>query len=190
MEISFQYQLSFCAACLDELGEYLLTDNLYWPLGARAPLGAPAYTRMTIGSILLHLENARALAVAVDQVSEVDRIESELNKLRIRWRVAWERKAHEEFQGRLRRWGQYLAELNRSDEISASSYRYEIRWRVVLDLLVSDFGTFSVANQGILSELYHVLKAKFSSGAFVWSADLSKGFPRELYWYLWGNLTT
>jgi len=113
MDVSSKYQISFCTACTAELSAYLLSDNLYWPLSTKAPSGLSPFPRMTIGSLLLSLVQTRALAVTTAQLSEVDRIEIELNTLRMRWRAVWDRKAHAEFDARVRRWKQFLAQLHR-----------------------------------------------------------------------------
>jgi len=189
-DISFQYMLNFCIASQVEMRDYLLAKILYWPLQTRAPSGDPSYPMMTIGSVMLAVVQARALAMTTMQRMELDRIEIDLYTLRKRWRAAWERKAHEEFQARLRRWGQFLVELRRQDEGYISTYCYEVRWRVILDLLRIELENMSVAEQKILTICDQQLLAMLIPGEFIWDSSFANGFPREVYWYLWGNVSS
>jgi uncharacterized protein YukE len=185
--ISFQYMLNFCIACQFEMRDYLLAKILYWPLQARAPSGEPTYPMMTIGSVMLVMMQARALAMTTMQSMELDRVEIDLYTLRKRWRATWERKAHEEFHARLRRWSQFIVELRRQDEGFIPNYRYEVRWRVILELLTIDLDNISIVDQNILAECDQQLLAELIPGEFIWESGFADGFPQEVYWYLWGN---
>jgi hypothetical protein len=39
-----------------------------------------------------------------------------------------------------------------------------------------------------LAVLDNQLKGKFLPGDFIWEGDLSRAFPQEKYWYLYGGL--
>ncbi|MBE9525182.1 MAG: hypothetical protein IMY76_08780 [Chloroflexi bacterium] len=189
-DISFHYELNFCIACVAELRDYLFSEKLYWPLQSKAFPSKPNYPMMTIGAVLLAMKQARTLATTMSHYGELDRVEENLATLQKEWGGVWKIKAKEEFNARLRRWGQYLTDLRRSEEDYFPNYRYEVRWRVILDLLSTNFDNLSIADQNILGEFDQQLLEKFISGEFIWEYGLSIGFPRERYWYLWGNLLT
>ena len=57
---SFEYDLRYIQAGLDSIEEYLLSDEVFWPLSAHPPEGAPEYPRLTLDGLLL--SKARLLA--------------------------------------------------------------------------------------------------------------------------------
>lgn len=44
---SFEYDLRYIRAGLDVLEEYLLSDEVFWPIGVNPPVGDPEYPRLT-----------------------------------------------------------------------------------------------------------------------------------------------
>ena len=187
-DILFHHALHFCIASVAELRDYLLSENLYWPLQSKVFSRQPNKAIMTIGAVLLAMEQARTLALTISQSLELDRVEADLIAQRTSWRSAWENKAQEEFHARLRRWGQYQEDFYRMEENYSPDYCYEVRWRVVLELLITDLNYLTTSDKERLRELDQQLWTILIPGEFIWDSILSSGFPRERYWYLWGNL--
>ena len=168
---------TYLEAGIPELGDYLLSNELYWPLSARGY----SLPRLTIGGLLLAQARLEA---------HRERIESLLARLdgvRMKWRVAWETKAGREVQARLRLWRNYLADYRQNPEGQADAYPQEVRYRVMLHLLLAELPALPV-EQEALSQLDGVLRANLISSDFIWEAGMKAGFPREVYWYLYGKL--
>jgi hypothetical protein len=112
---------------------------------------------------------------------------AQLDAVRSKWRVAWETKAGREVGARLRLWGNYLADYRHNPEWHADAYPHEVRYRVMLQLLSAELPTSSPEGEE-LSQLDSLLRANLIPGDFIWEADLQPGFPREVYWFLYGKL--
>jgi len=165
-------------AGIPELGDYLLSNELYWPITVRG-YDLP---RLTIGGVLL------AKTCLGARGERIEALVAQLDAVRSKWRVAWETKAGREVQARMRLWSNYLADYRHNPEGHADAYPHEVRYRVMLHLLLAELPAPPAEQEG-LSQLDGALRASLSSGDFIWEADLQPGFPHEGYWFLYGNLT-
>ncbi len=168
---------AFLEAGIPELEDYLLSNELYWPLSTRG-MSLP---RLTIGGLLLSL--ARLEAAGQGSLAFRARIDG----IRSRWRVAWETRAGREFRARCGLWQAYLGDYRHNPEQHADAYPQEVRYRVMLHLLKGELPA-PPAEQELLVQLDNLVRANWNPGGFVWEAKLQTGFPRETYWYLYGKL--
>jgi len=156
----------FLTESLPQLQDYLLSAELYWPLGASLP-------RLTIGAVLLALARLGAT-----QPQEAGRLETQVEAVHAKWRAAWEQKSARETANRLRLWTQFLADYRNAPEQHADSYPQEVRGRAILQLLRADQ----------VSETDVFLKSRLVPGGFIWDADLESAFPKADFWFLYGKL--
>jgi len=184
----FAYYQVYLQAGLKEAEHYLLSDRLFWPLIIGSDPGEPSYPNLTLGGLRLYQKFARPLAQTASQKTSLQQIETEIEFTHTHWRVAWERKASWEFESRLRQWGNFIKEMRVDPEDQLGYYRYEVRFRVMLDLLESDFNDVDSAHLRHLEGLDTLLRALFSSGDFIWEPELATEFPEDKFWYLWGFL--
>jgi hypothetical protein len=185
---STEYDLRYLESGLIDLEGYLLSKELYWPVGAVPPAGDPPYPRLTLGNLLLSHTRLGARDLAPAQQEKLERQDRRLEETRARWRSAWEGKAQREFQVRLNLWREFLNEYRQDPGGNADRFLYEANRRVLLDLLEPEAGTISPAEREMLSGLDGLLKAVFVPGGFVWDPELQKAFPESKYWYLYGKL--
>jgi hypothetical protein len=174
---STEQDKAYLEAGIPELEAYLLSKELYWPISARGY----SLPRLTIGGLLLAQARLEARG---------EHIESHLPRLygvRSKWRAAWETKAGREVGARMRLWSNYLADYRQNPEGHADAYPHEVRYRVMLHLLLAELPA-PPAEQNVLTQLDGTLRARLSPGDFIWETDLEAGFPREVYWYLYGKL--
>jgi len=169
----------FFQAGVSELEAYLLSDELYWPLSG----SLTALPRLTLGGLLLA---ETCLRVRKD-TTEFRHLEQELERIRTKWRSAWERKVGCEVRARLDLWRNYLLDFRQSPEGYADAYPHEVRWRVMLHLLGSEV-TVPAAEATELENLDKILNTCFMQGEFVWDPALVPAFPRHDYWYLHGAI--
>lgn len=167
----------YVEAGIPELEDYLLSDELYWPITTRG-FDLP---RLTIGGILL----AKARLEARGE--RIEALKAQLDTVRSRWRVAWETKAGRGVQSRMRLWGNYLSDYRQNPEGHADTYPHEVRYRVMLHLLMNELST-SPSEQKELAQLDSLLRVNLIFSDFIWETELQAGFPREVYWYLYGKL--
>lgn len=186
---SYEYDIRYLEAGLDLLDEYLLSKEIYWPIGVAAPPGEPDLPRLTLGGLLLSLARARAASVSPAQQGQVYKLEARMNEIITKWRVAWEQKASQEFRARLNLWRDFLEEYRQNREGNADRYAYEVQRRVMLTLLNEWPLEVPSAELDLLASLDQMLKAVWVPGDFIWDPILAPSFPAEHYWYLYGRLS-
>lgn len=151
----------YLQAALPELETYLLSNQLYYPLGAGLP-------QLTLGGVLLALarEGLRA-----------ESFRARAESVREKWRSAWEAKSAREAESRGRLWRQYLEEYREDPPTGARLYPQNVRYRAMLTLLGQT-----------VCEADPFLKSVFREGKFVWQDVPAQHFSRETFWYLFGTL--
>jgi len=175
---SAEQDKAYLEAGIPELGDYLLSKELYWPISTRGY----SLPRLTIGGILLAQARLEA------RRERIESLVSQFDGVRSKWRVAWETKAGREVEARMRLWSNYLADYRHNPENHADAYPHEVHYRVMLHLLFAELPS-PPAESEALSQLDAVLRAKLIASKFIWETDLQAGFPREVYWCLYGKLT-
>lgn len=174
---SLEKDRAYLEAGVPELERYLLSDELYWPISARG-YNLP---RLTIGGVLLTKQQLEARGERIESLM------AQLDGVRSKWRVAWETKASREFGARMRLWSNYLTDYRQNPEGHADAYPHEVRYRVMLQLLMAEIHV-QPSEQDTVSRLDGLLRANLTTGEFIWESDLQDGFPREVYWFLYGKL--
>ncbi len=170
--------------------DYLLSDEVFWPLSVSSLAGGPDYPRLTLGGLLLARARLAAYHEARDQTVHVDQLNTKLDLIRSKWRVAWEKKAGHSFSARLRMWRDFIEEYKNNPQDNTDRYPYEVRLRVMLTFLESEGGGQNSAEIDLLSGLDAYLRNFLVVDGFVWEPDIQTGFPAIVYWFLYGYLPT
>ncbi|OGO26118.1 MAG: hypothetical protein A2W33_09450 [Chloroflexi bacterium RBG_16_52_11] len=182
------YDFGYFQTALALLDEYLLSQQIYWTLGARPPAGEPIYPQLTLGGLLLTRAKLRARPLSLDISTAFSQLDAKLETLLHTKRVAWEQKGSKEFRSRLKLWGDYLGEYRKDPTNQGDRYSYEVGRRVMLQLLEP----YAVDLHPAEAEMYHgldgILNAVLLPGSYIWELDTADGFPRETFWYLYGTL--
>jgi hypothetical protein len=184
------YDLRYLQAGIELLETYLFSNDVYWPVGIHAQAGEPPYPQLTIGNLMLALRRAKARCFEPEQKAQVSGLEDELNAIHDRWPENWEKKAADCFRARLNLWRDFVEEYRLSHEANADRYAYEVGRRVLLELLQFETSLIPEAEIDLLNGLDGLLKAVFIPGEFIWESNLQAAFPKELFWYLWGDISS
>ena len=182
---NFEYYRAFLQAGADTLESYLLSKELFWPLGIPSPPGQ-TYPMLTLGELLLFSRCASALARVEGQETAYHKLQTQLDAQRTRWRVAWGQKASWEYKSRLRQWGESINEIRRDPAENAPYYRTEARLRTFLQVIEPDVIGLDPAHSEHLHSLDLILQSLLEPGDFIWHPDVSSAFPRDEFWFLWG----
>jgi hypothetical protein len=166
--------LRFLKEAVPQLQEYLLSNEMYWPLSGSLP-------RLTPGSLLLALARLR-----LNPQVDIQRLAAQVGTVRVKWRAAWEKKAARELANRLRLWSQFISDYLDAPDQSLESYQAEVRVRTILQLLLPEIP--DVPEKQALADLDGVLKARLIPGEFVWDPPLQPIFPKNDFWFLYGRL--
>lgn len=183
------YDLEYLRIGAQEIEDYLLSDELFWPVSGRPSGGKPFFLKMTIGNLLLSEKRLAALSAARQllpaEESEFVALQRRLEAVQSKWQVNWGGKASQEYQTRFNQWVRALEELKGDRYQNAPYYRNEVRARVLLELL-ADY--VPQADWMALQHFDNVLRSIFKPGQFIWQEELAEGFPPEQYWYLYGGV--
>ena len=185
---SAEYDLRYIQAGLSVLENFLMSGDVYWPIGASAPAGHPPYPQLTLGGVLLALARAQARVSDPEERARLADMQEKLDDIRSRWRVAWGKKAGKEFGARLNLWRNFLEDYRNDRENNSDRYNYEVRRRVQLQLLAPDVEDVSEAQMELLNGLDRLLQAMLAPSEFIWEEALKPSFPQDPFWYLYGVL--
>ena len=177
-----EQRLHFLQAGIGDLESYLLSDVLYWQLP-----GPASRQRLTPGGLLLELTQIESQVEPTWQASEIRSIQSSLDRIRLEHRSAWERKIQQEIKARLQLWKAYLEEYRQNPDEQAAYYPKEVKWRVLLQLLLKEFPD-PMVQAGSLFDLDKMVQSNWLPGNFLWEPYLMNAFQQPDYWFLYGRL--
>lgn len=165
-----------------DLKDYLLSDQLFWPLNSGE--------RLTLGSLLLALQRLQALAKTPEDIQRFTGANELVFNIRGKWRTNWANKASLEFHSRLRQWELALRELLSKEQRSTVIYTHEVTLRVILSLLQSEILQSDVPAYEHLGILDRQLLASTHKTDFIWDPALRDQFPMDRYWFLYRQPAT
>ena len=183
------YSLGLAEAMADELEDYLLSGELFWPLQRRASPGEPPYPQLSLGGLFLTLDELDAGESDLDAAAaaRLQSLRKRLEGLRAKWGAAMRMKAAQELHARVNLWGAYLGDLEEGPH-SVELYPQEVRQRVMAARLEDTSADLPEAapTRGALGELDSRLRRRFEPGPLVWDRRLARLYPASRFWYLYG----
>lgn len=183
------YDLRYLQAGVQLLEKYLLSDEIYWPIGIRQEkAGKHPYPSLTLGGLLFAQAKLQGRSLYQNRVEEIEHLNTQLGHIKNQWAVAWETKSGREFVSRLKLWRDFLAQYKDEPKENANRYSYEVGRRLMLDLLGEPKDPKQESQIELLATLDGYLRSVFIPGKFVWEQELAQGFSAETYWYLYGRL--
>jgi len=185
---SIEYDLRYLREALERLEDYLLVDELFWNFTASPPSGEPPYPALTLGGVLFAQSRLKSMQLNSSPYAELHSASMRLEAIHTRWRTAWETKCLRELKSRLSQWGNYIEDFRGNPESHVDRYGYEVRFRLIIDLLAGYIPTIPNELQELLNSLDLIHRHLFQKGSFVWDEIYQAGFSEEKYWYLFGRL--
>ena len=177
----------FAESTLIELKDYLLSPTLFWPLSLPGlnKDEQSSVPKLTPGNLYLCLRKINTFDFEPDLMVGMKDVVGRISTLLEAWQSNWKKKAQQEFLIRINLWESYLKELKRNPAMNTGSFSYQVRNRIILDLLEEEL---KVANKNEIVSMQHMdetLKNLVKDGDFIWQFDLCRGFPKNQYWYLY-----
>jgi len=177
---SLPEQLDLLSTQLDEIKPYLLSPELFWPLGSA--LGGN--TRLTLGNMLLNLQGlqARQGELAPAQQTRLQRLEANWDAYQVKWGSAIAKKALRELGARLNLWRGYLTDLAEGLG-NRLHYASEVRNRVLFELLIP-LGAPQDEVESLhaaMDSLDRRFRSASTAASFVWDPAYEAGFPAERF---------
>ena len=184
------YNLGMARAMLDELEAFLQSPDVFWPLSRSSPDTESPFPRLSLGAVLLTLDELRAAEpdLTPAELTATQVVEREFDRIRLKWTVAVEHKALGEMSQRLSIWRAYLQDLGES-RAAAEDYPLEVRQRVTLARL-SDLAGRNPAIEPTpqsLRQLDDTLRARFEPAKFIWDIRLKAVYDPARFWFLYGG---
>ena len=184
--------LAIVSSMVPELERYLLSDELYWPIGGPSLPGGGEYPRLTFGGLFLALNRLGAVPAnfSPEQSASLARFKELLETTRSKWVAVADRKLAREIKSRLDLWSAYLQECSENRSSCADHYPQQVQYRAMLELLFSELSRISPASPHLdqLAMADRQLRAYFSKGEFVWDPALQASFPPDTFWFLYGSI--
>ncbi len=169
----------------DSLEEYLLSSQLYYPLGSvRGSKSSRGMLQLTLGNLLVTLARLDAVNWQAELQKRLQDYHEQIAVIRQRWKSNWINKTDKEVIARLTLWRNCVQDWADSSEHSLAGYRHQVRWRVILHLLTDETHS-RIQEDAMLSGLDSRLRLISKPGPFVWEEVLQAGFPQDQYWYLY-----
>ena len=175
------------AAMAEQMGEYLDSDVLFWPLGrGNLPM-------LTLGGYLLREHRLVALRqlLTPEQRSQVDAAIFQFNQALSDRVVRFEKKAHHELESRLRQWTEALKEVEHGALQHSSNYDTVVETRAMIQALLDRLGMppyrLEERPGQHLTLLDTRLQGRWQPGEFIWPAEWQPAYPRGEYWWLYGS---
>jgi len=185
--MAFENDWAFLREALPELQNYILSNDVYRPLGqpARMP-GSVQIPQLTIGNLLLSQARLAGRYSPEERTAELVEVDRRIEAERSAWRSNWAKKAGREYTSRLNLWNQYLRELRSDPRAHASAYATEVRHRTILRMLAAEI-LGEIANSEVeqLTLLDKILEGLTQPGPFVWETGVERAFPNDGFWYLY-----
>jgi hypothetical protein len=183
-----ELQLDLIAIYLDELEAYLLSDELFWPIGS-VNLNFP---KLTLGNLLLAMKTAGAgqPEMNVDLQARFHQYKTRWHQASVKWASAISNKAVREMGARLNLWRGYLTDLAEGNG-RRLLYPSEVRNRVLFELLVpftQDKAQVSELQKN-MAVLDQRIQALSQPAPFQWEDSLQADFPLEAYPFLYRTIT-
>jgi hypothetical protein len=186
----FRTDWDFLQAAVPELQQYLLSNDLFWPLRLpRTAINQRQAPQLSIGSLALSQARLAGQALTAEEQSRLAELAAGVEQVRQEWRANWARKAAQERAARLNLWQQYLRELRSEPRVQAAYYANEVRQRAVLSLLADELNDgVPPGEQEQLNMLDQITRGLTRTGPFVWEPGLEPSFPPETFWFLYVTL--
>ena len=173
----YEKDLDYIRISIGELEEYILSGQLYWPLGSgpRLTIGNLLFSKLKLSTYPLQGEDQGIFSTCTNQI----------DALRSQWFSNWRQKAIREYSARYALWASYLRELFDDIDDHSFSYHHDVRWRVLLEILKPEFYPQPMPAKTDLTVLDKNLRSITHPGEFIWEANLADCLPREKYWFLY-----
>lgn len=174
-----------------EFEDYLLSDRLYRQLtigtgtGKRVLKMSAGSLLETLGDLTCAAEAGHLAAAQADRLRELSDAVSRLSRL---YATRYRQKLARELKSQIDSWRWFLQDCLDDPTRCRDEYPFEVRIRNRIELLTDALGEHVPAEQmSRLQELDRQLRGILLAGDFILDAGLRDRFPRDRYWWLYGQ---
>jgi len=176
-----EYEAEYVKAGLEHFKPFLLSPEIFWNIHLSRPAKQAPYPQLSLGNMLLAIHILKSGVKFEDHLELIDSYKG----IKREWVRAWQKKAELEFNYRIKQWLRYLADLQGEKNQSKSSFKNDIRIRVLLELLLNQLKDEGQDLAEKLNELDLQFHALMKAAEFVWPSEIKGAFASEDYWFLY-----
>jgi hypothetical protein len=180
-----EQDLKFIESTCQDLDDYILSNQLYWPVDHETYRDGISFSRVTIGLIRLITEQLRAVKLSEEQSSRLKEANRIIDNIQRKWKVAWGKKVSAEFKSRLNLWQEFIRECISDKKVLLSGFRTALSNRTILQLLLLDLPNEEAGLILSLHETDQWLRENLVEGPFIWDDEYQHTFPSEKFWFLY-----
>jgi len=185
---TFENELVYLQAVAEELETYLISPDLFQQIIIPGRKRLISSDSITPGNIRYSIKLLGSNRLPPQLYSKSIDIIHHIEQISDRWRANWSQKVSREIPVRLRMWKNYLDDLSENNEKFGHLYQQEIRWRVLISLLIEDGFSPSGVETRELHLLDQALLSISCEAGFIWDIEIQDCFPIEEYWYLYRKI--
>ena len=187
---SLNHDLIVIETMVAELEAYLKSAILFWQMTPAIPT-SPAAPMLTIGGYLLRAYRlvGRKKELDQDQGDRLAKIRIHFEAITKEWSVHTEQRIGRELKARLNSWQWFVDDCQANKKSCITYYATEAELRTLIEHIIEISPRFGDLD-GLLRRLRN-LDAQFMHwfrpGNFVWRSELESVYPRERFWWLYGQ---
>lgn len=176
---------------VERLGDYLLGDAMYLPVGGGFFRGSST-PQMTVGALLLRRRRLTHLRARLKRKNglRLDNALAQHDNLQREWTLHYEKKLQREVPMRLKVMAGFSRECSENPRDCAGAYPIEaLRRTIVQEILMAmdEFGYDKRDARAALRPADQALRRLLQAGDFIWSPILEEVYPKAVFWWLYGS---
>ena len=176
---------------VERLGDYLLGDAMYLPVGGGFFRGSST-PQMTIGALLLRRRRLTWLRAKLKRADGIrlDAALAQHEDLQREWTLHYEQKLQREVPIRLKGMAGFFRECSENPRDCSGAYPVEAQRRTIVQEILfamTEFGYDKRKFTTAVRPADQALRRLLHVGEFIWSPLLEAVYPKAAFWWLYGS---
>lgn len=182
-EVDLARDVRTVEAMAANLTPYIYEDDLFGILPGDLP-------RLTLGGLLMRLARLRVFAdrLPEPQRQVADAARRQLEEVREKWRVHYEKKIVHELRSRMVHLHQFLKEAEENPNRIAPDCPSAMEKRVIVELLkdeAAQLGVWTPELAGTLRAVDSQIRRLGEQRDFIWDPAVQDAYPKDKFWFLY-----
>ena len=176
---------------VERLGEYLVGDAMYLPLGGGFFRGSST-PQLTLGALLLRRRRLSCLRGKMKRADglRLDAALAQHDDLQHEWPLHYEKKLRHEVPMRLKAMAGFFRECGENPRDCAGAYPIEALRRTIVQEILIALDAFRYDKRELTADVGpsdQALRRLLHAGGFIWSPRLEPVYPNAAFWWLYGR---
>jgi len=191
-EYSIDRDLNELVKMSETLKDYVLSEMLYMSVEGGL-FGSEGMPQLTTGAFLLRLRRLNHFRDEMNgtQQATLDKAIDHYNAVREEWTVHYEQKMVREALSRLKMIAEFFRECRENKNACWDAYPIEALRRTIIQELIIALDDQEIDFQDVITlakQTDNELRTWVTMGDFTWSDELMPVYPKETFWWLYGQV--